>query len=36
LEKLGTSKLPTVSVFQLVHAYATLYADEGMNKYLSK
>ena len=36
LENLGTSKLPTVSVFQLVHTYASLYADEGMNKYLRK
>jgi hypothetical protein len=36
LENLGRPKLPTVSVFLLVHAYATLYADEGMNKYMSK
>jgi hypothetical protein len=36
LESLGTPTSPTVSAFQLVHAYATLYADAGMNKYLSK
>jgi hypothetical protein len=34
LESLGTPTPPTASVFQLVHAYATVYADAGMNKYL--
>lgn len=35
LEDTGT-KLPTVSVFQLVHDYGSIYADRGINKYLSK
>lgn len=32
----GKPKLPTVSVFHLVHAYATLYANPEINKFLAK